>query len=123
MRFMMLVTSSEKAGMPPRELIDAIGKETAGAMADGTLVSSGGLLPSASATRVALRDGKITVTDGPFTETKELIGGFAIFQLNSKQEAVDSARHFMELHQQYWPNWHGATEVRQMYEPDEFPCD
>ncbi len=59
--------------------------------------------------------GKLSVIDGPFTEAKEIIGGYAQFELNSKQEAVESAVRFMELHKKYWPGWEGETEVRQMF--------
>jgi hypothetical protein len=121
MQFMMLVKAAENCGAPPKELMEAIAKEAEGALKDGTMISSGGLLPTDKATRVSLHGGEITVIDGPFAETKEVVGGFAIFQFRSKQEAVESARHFMELHRRYWPGWQGVTEVRPMYEPGEFP--
>ena len=72
--------------------------------------------------RVRLSGGKVTVIDGPFTEAKEVIGGYAQFELKSKQEAIESAVAFMELHKKHWPGWEGETEVRQMFEPGEFPC-
>jgi hypothetical protein len=62
----------------------------------------------------------VTVTDGPFTEAKEVVGGYAQFELKSKKEAVDAAVRFMELHKQHWPGWEGETEVRQMWEPGDF---
>jgi len=61
----------------------------------------------------------VTVTDGPFTEAKEVVGGYAQFELKSKQEAIDAAVRFMELHKKYWPGWEGETEVRQMFDPQE----
>jgi hypothetical protein len=61
------------------------------------------------------------VKDGPFTEAKEVVGGYAQFELTSKEVAVESAKRFMELHRQHWPGWEGETEVRQMYEPGDFP--
>ena len=69
-----------------------------------------------------LSGGQITVVDGPFTEAKEIIGGYAQFELKSREEAVQGAVHFMELHKKYWPGWEGETEVRQMYGPDDFSC-
>lgn len=60
---------------------------------------------------------KVSVIDGPFVETKEIIGGYALFELNSREEAVGSAVKFMELHKKYWPGWEGETEVRQVMEP------
>ena len=59
--------------------------------------------------------------DGPFSETKEVVGGFAIFELPSREVAVDSARQFMELHRKHWPGWEGETEVRQIFGPEDFP--
>ena len=61
----------------------------------------------------------VTVTDGPFTEAKEVVGGYAQFELKSKEEAVKSAVRFMELHKKHWPGWEGETEVRQMFGPEE----
>ena len=61
--------------------------------------------------------------DGPFTEAKEIVGGFAMFELKSKEEAVESAVQFMELHNKYWPGWEGETEIRQMFGPETFLAD
>jgi hypothetical protein len=114
MRFMMIVKHKEAQGMPPKELMDAIGKLTEEAIKDGTLLGNGGLLPTTAGASVRLSGGRVTVTDGPFTEAKEIIGGYALFELKSKQEAVEGARHFMELHKKHWPGWEGETEVREM---------
>jgi len=62
------------------------------------------------------------VIDGPFTEAKEIIGGYAQFELKSKEEAIEGAVQFMELHKKHWPGWEGETEVRQMFGPDDFGC-
>ncbi|MBS1840276.1 MAG: hypothetical protein JSS69_08390 [Acidobacteria bacterium] len=121
MRFMMIVKSSESKGFPPKELMDAIGAISEEAVKDGTMISSGGLLPTAQGARVLLRDGKVTTVDGPFAEAKEVIGGFAIFELNSLKEAVDRAERFMELHRKYWPGWEGGTEIRPMFGPGDLP--
>ena len=122
MRFMMLVKSAENAGLPPKELMDAIGKLAEEAVKAGTMVESGGLAPTAVSTRVRLSRGRLAATDGPFTEAKEVVGGYAVFEFKSKEEAVESAMHFMELHKQHWPGWEGETEVRQILGPDDFPC-
>lgn len=68
-----------------------------------------------------LANGKITVTDGPFTEAKEVIGGWAILKTDSKAEAVRIATEFMELHRQYWPGFDGESEVRPMFDPGAGP--
>ncbi|MGB8803162.1 MAG: YciI family protein [Candidatus Acidiferrales bacterium] len=114
MRYMMIVKHKEGQGMPPKELMDAIGKLTEEAIKNGTLLGNGGLLPTSAGASVKLSGGRVTVTDGPFTEAKEIIGGYALFELKSKEEAVEGARHFMELHKKHWPEWEGETEVREM---------
>ena len=120
MRYMMIVKHKEPSGPPPKELIDAIGKLSEEAAKSGTMLGSGGLSPTANGARVRLSNGKITVTDGPFVEAKEVVGGYAQFELKSKEEAIESAVRFMELHKKHWPGWEGETEVRQMFGPEEF---
>lgn len=120
MRFMMIVKHAENQGPPPKQLMEEIGKLAE--KASGVMVGSGGLKSSALGANVRLSGGRVTVTDGPFTEAKEIIGGYAQFDLKSREEAIESAVQFMELHKKYWPGWEGVTEVRQMYEPNEaFP--
>ena len=120
MRFMMIVKHSEKQGPPPQELMDAITRLAEEDSKTGTILGSGGLGPTALGARVQLSGGRVTVIDGPFTEAKEVIGGYAQFELKSKEEAVESAVRFMELHKKYWPGWEGETEVRQMFGPEDF---
>ena len=120
MRFMMLVKSSENSGFPPPELMEAIGKLSADAAKAGTLRASGGLSPTAQSTRVRVSGGEVRVIDGPFTEAKEVIGGYAEFELSSKEEALAGALEFMELHRRHWPGWEGETEIRQIFGPEDF---
>ncbi len=115
MRFMTLVKSSESAGPPPQALMDAMDKWIEESLGDGTLVHAGGLAPTAASTRVRVSNGKVSVTDGPFTEAKEVIGGFAVLELPSKEAAVEAARKFIELHREHWPDWEGESEVRQIF--------
>ena len=122
MRYMMIVKHKEGYGFPPQELMDAIGKLSEEAVQKGTMLGSGGLFPTAKGALVRLSNGQISVTDGPFTEAKEMIGGYAQFELTSREEAVESAVRFMELHKKHWPGWEGVTEVRQMMGPGDFPC-
>jgi hypothetical protein len=122
MRFMMIVKHAENQGAPPKELMEAIGKLAQEGTQNGAMIGSGGLKPSALGSRVRLSGGRVTVSDGPFTEAKEVIGGYAQFEFKSKKEAIESAVAFMELHKKHWPGWEGETEVRQMYGPeDPFP--
>ena len=119
MRFMMIVKHTEKQGPPPKQLMDAIAKAAEEASKTGTMLGNGGLGPTALGARVRVSGGQLTVTDGPFTEAKEVIGGYAQFELKSKEEAVKSAVSFMELHRKHWPGWEGETEVRQMFGPED----
>jgi hypothetical protein len=112
MRFMSLVRGAETKSPPPPALMEAIGKLGVEAFKSGKM---GGLMASAAGARVRLAGGKITVTDGPFAESKEIIGGYAVFELNSKEAAVEEARKFMDLHRQHWPGWEGESEVRQIF--------
>src|SRR5438045_3686914 len=101
MRYMMIVKGSESfatSGPPPAALFEAIEKLSEEEAKSGRMVSFGGLHPTASGTRMRIRKGKLITTDGPFTESKEVIGGFSIFNFASKEEALDAGRKFMELH-------------------------
>jgi hypothetical protein len=123
MKYLTFIRHSEsyrEAG-PPAALMEAMGKFVQQSLRDGVLVDTGGLLPSKEGARVRLADGKITVTDGPFTETKEIIGGWAILKVGSKAEALRIATEFMELHRKYWPGFEGESEVRPMFEPGKGP--
>jgi hypothetical protein len=117
MRFMMMVKSAENSGPPPKALMDAIEKQMEDATKAGTMVGAGGLGPSAQSTRVRLSRGQVTVIDGPFTEAKEVVGGFAMFDLKSKEEAIEVAQRFIELHKEHWPGWEGESEIRQVFGP------
>ena len=129
MRFMSIVKSSEnyRLGPPPQALMDAIGKLGEEKTKAGVMLDMGGLLPTAvGGYRVRLVGGKLIATDGPFTEAKEVIGGYAVFSVQSKEEAIELAMRFMNLHKEHWPEWEGETELRQMFDgpgcPDAQPC-
>src|SRR5262245_49431335 len=110
MRYMIIVKGSEslaESGPPPAALFEAIDKAAEEATRKGTLVSFGGLQPTSSGTRMRITKGKITTTDGPFSEAKEVIGGFSIINVASKEQALEEARGFMELHRVHWPTWEG----------------
>jgi hypothetical protein len=114
MRFMMIVKAAENSGPPPKELMDAMAKIAEEATKAGEMIESGGLASTATGTRVRLSAGELTVTDGPFTEAKEVFGGYAVFELKSKKEAIERTVRFMEVHKQHWPGWDGVTEIRQV---------
>lgn len=120
MRFMMIYkpadTKKMEAGVPPSpEEMARMGKFIGELAATGVLLATDGLLPTSKGARVQLAQGKSTVTDGPFTETKELIAGFAIMQLPSMAKAVELSKRFLEI------AGDGESEIRQMYDQPAFP--
>jgi hypothetical protein len=123
MKYLTFIRHSEsyRESAPPQALMEAMGRFVQQSLKDGTLVDTGGLLPSKDGARVRLAKGKITVTDGPFTETKEVIGGWAILKVDSRAEAIRIATEFMELHRKYWPEFEGESEVRPMFDPGQGP--
>lgn len=123
MKFLGFIRHSEKyreAGPPPA-LMEAMGKFVQKSIAEGVVVDTGGLLPSKEGVKIRLEGGKITVKDGPFTESKEVIGGWVILNVPTKADAVRVATEFMELHRKYWPGFDGESEVRPMFEPGQGP--
>jgi hypothetical protein len=115
MKFMIMIKSKENAGPPPQELMVAIAQAGERETKAGRLVETGGLFPTPMGARVQLRRGQLNVTDGPFTEAKEVVGGYAVWNVSSKQEAVDAAVEFLEMHKTHWPGWEGEAEVRQIF--------
>ena len=118
MKYLTFIRHAEsyRESGPPAALMAAMSKFVEKSVKDGTLVDTGGLLPSKDGVRVRLASGKITVLDGPFIESKEVIGGWAILKADSKEEAVRVATEFMELHRKYWPEFDGESEVRPMFD-------
>ena len=112
MKYLMLIKVDENAGMPPQALFDAMDKLIAKQTASGVLVDTAGLKRSAEGARVQVRSGKINVIDGPFSEAKEVIGGFAILNAASREEAIGHARDFVQLHVTHWPELEFECEVR-----------
>jgi hypothetical protein len=122
MRYMFIVSGSEslaESGPPPAALVEAIGTLCEEAVKQGRMVSFGGLKPTSTGARMRIANGKIVTTDGPFAESKEVIGGFSIYNVASKEEALAELRKFMELHHAHWPNWQGQVEMREMYEEED----
>jgi hypothetical protein len=119
MRFMMMVKSAENQGAPPQELMDAMGKLVQEATRSGQMVATGGLAPTAASKRVRLARGQVSVMDGPFAESKEVVGGFALMEFKSPEEALETALGFMDLHRKHWPGWEGVSEIRQVFGPEE----
>lgn len=120
MKFMLIAHADKRSetGAPPdSRLIAAIGKLTEELRRAGVLVGNGGLAPTSTGAKVRLSGGKVTVTDGPFTEAKEIVGGFAIVNVQSKQEAIDLAKRFYQIHAEILGTSYQATgEVREMFD-------
>src|SRR5712672_903691 len=112
MRFMYIVTSPKPAAGPTPALMEAMQRISEREIKAGRMLDNGGLMPLATGARVHVADGKLSVTDGPFVEAKEVIGGYAIFELRNKEEAVALAVEFMQLHKDLMPGWEGTCEVR-----------
>jgi hypothetical protein len=112
MRFLSIYKTVERNTPPTQEEMATMGKLIEDGMKAGWLLGTEGCLPSALGARVRRSDGKVTVTDGPFTESKELVGGFAILKANSKEEAIQLAENFLSIVGQ------GECELRQLYDPN-----
>ncbi len=123
MKYLCFLRHSEKyrESAPPPALMEAMGKFVERSMKEGVLVDTGGLLPSKDGLRIRLSKGALTVTDGPFTETKEVIGGWASLKSDSRDEIVRVATEFMDLHRKHWPEFEGECELRAMFAPGEGP--
>jgi hypothetical protein len=119
MKFLSIFKTVERTTPPSQEEMQAMGKLIAEGMSQGWLVSTEGCLPTALGARVRYDNGSITVTDGPFTESKEVVGGFAILRTNSKQEAIELTRRFLQVAGKFAG---GECELRQVYEAGEGQC-
>ena len=119
MKYLSFIRHSEsfRDTPPPPALMQAMQVHMDQSFKDGSLVDTGGLLPSKDGARLRLDEGKITVTDGPFAESKEVIGGWAILNAETKADAIRFATAFLELHRKHWPEFVGECEVRPMFEP------
>src|SRR5215510_12267866 len=114
MPFLSIIKSAENQGPPPAGLLAAMDKFVAQSLKERSVIQTGGLAPSAAGFRIRKTGGKLVVTDGPFTEAKEVVGGYAVLAAATRQEALDAARSFMDLHVKHWPTWVGECEVREV---------
>ena len=118
MKFLMMIkhVESKPGVMPPQSLMDAMGEFVNEGFTKGWLKDTAGLQPTKNAVRIRQKNGKLTVIDGPFTEAKEIVGGYAIVETKTRNEALEVARRFMELHQIHWPEFECESEIRQIAE-------
>jgi hypothetical protein len=116
MRFMSIIRIQENTGQVPSEqLMNDMGKLIDEMTRTGQLVSTAGLRPTSEGVRVRLHRGKLSMVDGPFTETKEVIGGYAVLEARSKAEAVELTKRFLKVH---GDEWDIECEVRQLDGPE-----
>ncbi|TPQ15890.1 YciI family protein [Streptomyces sporangiiformans] len=119
MRYLALLKAARPTTPPPPELMEAIMKLGEDATNAGSLLDTAGLAPSAMGSRVSLSEGKLTVTDGPFAEAKEIIS-YALYEVRTKEEVVEWTSRFMQLHRDLWPGWEGDAEVLKVMGPEDF---
>jgi hypothetical protein len=115
MKILGMLKMNEQVGEPPAALFDAMDATVKEIEATTRNLDTNGLLPTAdAATRITVTDGKVTVLDGPFTESRELVGGYAFFEVDTFAEGVEAARKIVQVHVDHWPTWEGEIEVRQV---------
>jgi len=117
MRFLCIAKSDEKteAGVPPDpELMATMGQFVEAMTKSGVLLATDGLHPSSKAARIRVSEGKVTVTDGPFAEAKEVIASYALIRVNSKEEAIENVTRFLKL------VGGGDAEIYQVFEAEDF---
>ena len=117
MQYMTMLKMREDVEAPPADFYEAMGHYLAGVAQTGRLVTMGGLLPSGTGAEVRATAGSVVVSHGPFAEGAELVGGYAIFEVASKDEAIAMARDFVQLHVDHWPGWEGVSEIREIMPP------
>ncbi|MGQ0646841.1 MAG: YciI family protein [Gemmatimonadaceae bacterium] len=116
MKDLMLINHDERYRSEPipQALMDAMDKFISDGFASGVLKDTAGLKSTSEAIRVRSSGGKLKVIDGPFSEAKEVVGGYALVDVSSKEEARKVATQFMDLHRVHWPSFEGECEVRQL---------
>jgi|SRR5579862_7339430 len=116
MRFLSLVSTPPNQGMPPASLWTEVERWAQAAESKQRLVTRGGLKPSLTAYHV--EGGALTVTDGPFTESKEVVGGFAILEYPTREDALRDARELAEIHRNLWPGGQMTVRLLEVFDPD-----
>ena len=118
MKYLMLIKHSEayRAEPIPQALMDAMGEFVGKSFESGVLKDTAGLKPTSEGFRIRSSGNRLKVTDGPFAESKEIVGGYAMIEVASREEALKVARDFMELHRVHWPAFEGECEVRPVEE-------
>jgi hypothetical protein len=119
MRYLVLLKASQPDTPPPPELMAAIMQLGDEATRSGALIDNAGLAPSVKGAKLTVADGRISATDGPFAEAKEMIS-YAVYEVRGKEEAVEWTNRFLKLHTDLWPGWEGEAEVLKVFGPEDF---
>jgi hypothetical protein len=119
MRYLVLLKGVHSTTPPPPGLMEAIVKLGEEATRAGALLDTGGLAPSATGARAELTGGKVTATDGPFAEAKEMIS-YALYEVRSREEAVEWTTRFLDIHRDHWAGWEGEAEILKVMGPEDF---
>lgn len=120
MRYVVILSGTNPQTPPPPELFEGIMKLGEDATKAGAMLENAGLAPSALGARVAVAGGELSATDGPFTETKELIS-YAVYEVRTKEEVIEWTSRFLQLHRDLWEGWEGQAEIRQVFTPEDMP--
>ncbi|WP_327590458.1 YciI family protein [Nonomuraea sp. NBC_00507] len=120
MRYLVtLKIAAQPDGPPPADLMEAIFKLGQEATEAGALLDQSGLAPSSEGARVEVSGGRLAVSDGPFAEAKEMIS-YALYEVKTKEEAVEWTSRFIKLHRDLWPGWEGQADVLRLFSPADF---
>ncbi|MGC7096026.1 YciI family protein [Amycolatopsis lurida] len=120
MRYLVVLEASRPDTPPPAELMAGIMQLGAEATQSGAMIDNAGLAPSADGAKVTLDGDAVTITDGPFAESKEMIS-YAIYDTRTKEEAVEWTRRFLALHAEHWPGWTGEARVLRVFGAADMP--
>jgi hypothetical protein len=120
---MGFVRMEEGVGMPPKELFEAMDAYIGERAANGVFLDGGGLYGTEDAVNFVVRQGEVTRVDGPYAEAKEVVGGWAITQYDTLEQAVADQEEFARLHAKYWPEVTVVATLRQISEGPEEPGD
>jgi len=120
MRYMVMLSMKSDVGPPTPALMEAMDAAMGEAFASGLMIDGGGLMGDQTTT-FTVRSGALSQTDGPYAEAKEVVGGYAVLDVRSHEEAVESARRMMQLHLDHWPGWEGSCDVRRIEGPGDGP--
>jgi hypothetical protein len=120
-RFMGFVRMEEGIGMPPQELFDAMGSYIGERAGKGVFLDGGGLYGTEDAVNFVVRKGEVSRVDGPYSEAKEIVGGWSLLKYDTLEEAVADQQEFAELHAKHWPEATVVATLRQISEAPEEP--